>query len=54
MGARRGGRGRDGRHTAVTMLASRPRIAVIVFPGTWSERDFAHVATEVLGWEATA
>jgi phosphoribosylformylglycinamidine synthase subunit PurQ / glutaminase len=35
------------------MVASRPRIAVIVFPGTWSERDFAHVATEVLGWEAT-
>jgi phosphoribosylformylglycinamidine synthase len=28
-----------------------PRIAVVVFPGTWSERDFAHVAG-VLGWEA--
>lgn len=28
-----------------------PRIAVVVFPGTWSERDFAHVAGE-LGWEA--
>ena len=30
---------------------SRPRIAVVVFPGTWSERDFAHVAG-LLGWEA--
>jgi phosphoribosylformylglycinamidine synthase len=29
-----------------------PRIAVIVFPGTWSERDFVHVAG-VLGWRAT-
>ena len=28
-----------------------PRISVVVFPGTWSERDFAHVAGE-LGWEA--
>jgi phosphoribosylformylglycinamidine synthase I len=36
----------------VTLLAGRPRVAVAVFPGTWSERDFAHVATEVLGWEA--
>jgi phosphoribosylformylglycinamidine synthase I len=35
----------------VTVVAARPRIAVIVFPGTWSERDFAHVASEVLGWE---
>jgi phosphoribosylformylglycinamidine synthase len=25
---------------------------VAVFPGTWSERDFARVATEVLGWKA--
>jgi phosphoribosylformylglycinamidine synthase len=25
---------------------------VAVFPGTWSERDFAHVAESVLGWEA--
>lgn len=33
-------------------VAARPRIAVIVFPGTWSERDFAHVAERVLGWEA--
>ena len=30
---------------------TRPRVAVVVFPGTWSERDFAHVASEVLGWE---
>jgi phosphoribosylformylglycinamidine synthase I len=29
-----------------------PRIAVVVFPGTWSERDFVHVAG-VLGWQAT-
>ena len=36
----------------MTLLAGRPRVAVAVFPGTWSERDFAHVATEVLGWEA--
>lgn len=36
----------------MTLAAVRPRIAVAVFPGTWSERDFAHVATEVLGWEA--
>jgi len=28
-----------------------PDIAVVVFPGTWSERDFQHVAG-VLGWEA--
>ena len=28
-----------------------PRLAVVVFPGTWSERDFAHVAGAVLGWE---
>jgi phosphoribosylformylglycinamidine synthase len=26
-------------------------VAVIVFPGTWSERDFAHAAG-LLGWEA--
>ncbi|MGH2429493.1 MAG: phosphoribosylformylglycinamidine synthase subunit PurQ [Candidatus Limnocylindria bacterium] len=36
----------------MTLLSRRPRIAVAVFPGTWSERDFAHVATSVLGWEA--
>jgi phosphoribosylformylglycinamidine synthase subunit PurQ / glutaminase len=35
----------------VTLLARRPRVTVAVFPGTWSERDFAHVATAVLGWE---
>jgi phosphoribosylformylglycinamidine synthase I len=35
----------------MTLVAARPRIAVVVFPGTWSERDFAHVASEVLGWE---
>jgi len=28
-----------------------PRVAVVVFPGTWSDRDFAHAA-ELLGWEA--
>jgi phosphoribosylformylglycinamidine synthase len=33
------------------MVTTRPRVAVVVFPGTWSERDFAHVAAEVLGWE---
>lgn len=27
-------------------------MAVVVFPGTWSERDFAHVAESVLGWRA--
>ena len=36
----------------MTLVAARPRIAVVVFPGTWSERDFAHVAEAVLGWEA--
>jgi phosphoribosylformylglycinamidine synthase len=36
----------------VTVVRSRPIVAVAVFPGTWSERDFAHVASEVLGWEA--
>jgi len=36
----------------VTLVAARPRIAVAVFPGTWSERDFVHVAESVLGWEA--
>ena len=29
-----------------------PRVAVAVFPGTWSERDFAHVMGSVLGWDA--
>ena len=32
-------------------VAHVPRVTVAVFPGTWSERDFAHVATEVLGWD---
>jgi phosphoribosylformylglycinamidine synthase I len=36
----------------MTLARARPRVAVAVFPGTWSERDFAHVAGEVLGWEA--
>jgi phosphoribosylformylglycinamidine synthase subunit PurQ / glutaminase len=36
----------------MTLIARRPRIAVVVFPGTWSERDFAHVAESVLDWEA--
>jgi phosphoribosylformylglycinamidine synthase subunit PurQ / glutaminase len=35
----------------MTRLGGGPRLAVVVFPGTWSERDFVHVA-EVLGWEA--
>jgi phosphoribosylformylglycinamidine synthase len=35
----------------VTVIAGRPRVAVAVFPGTWSDRDFAHVAGSVLGWE---
>jgi len=30
---------------------SAPHVAIVVFPGTWSERDFAHVAG-LLGWEA--
>jgi phosphoribosylformylglycinamidine synthase len=33
-------------------VSAAPRIAIIVFPGTWSERDFVHVAG-VLGWQAT-
>lgn len=37
----------------MTLLVRRPRVAVAVFPGTWSERDFQHVAESVLGWEAT-
>ena len=36
----------------MTLTARRPRVAVAVFPGTWSDRDFFHVATAVLGWEA--
>jgi phosphoribosylformylglycinamidine synthase subunit PurQ / glutaminase len=36
----------------VSLVAARPRVAVAVFPGTWSERDFLHVAESVLGWQA--
>ncbi len=36
----------------MTIVAARPHVAVVVFPGTWSERDFVHVAEAVLGWEA--
>ncbi|HEX2844205.1 MAG TPA: phosphoribosylformylglycinamidine synthase subunit PurQ [Candidatus Limnocylindria bacterium] len=36
----------------MTAVIARPRVAVVVFPGTWSERDFAHVASDVLGWES--
>jgi phosphoribosylformylglycinamidine synthase len=32
-------------------MIHRPRVTVAVFPGTWSDRDFA-AAAEVLGWEA--
>jgi len=35
----------------VTIVGHRPRVAVVVFPGTWSERDFIHVAADVLDWE---
>ena len=28
-----------------------PRVAIIVFPGTWSDRDFLDVAP-LVGWEA--
>jgi phosphoribosylformylglycinamidine synthase len=31
-------------------MSRRPRVAVAVFPGTWSERDFADLA-EPLGWD---
>jgi phosphoribosylformylglycinamidine synthase subunit PurQ / glutaminase len=33
-------------------IGRRPRVAIAVFPGTWSDRDFVHVAESVLGWEA--
>ncbi len=36
----------------MTGAARAPRVAIAVFPGTWSERDFAHVVESVLGWEA--
>jgi phosphoribosylformylglycinamidine synthase subunit PurQ / glutaminase len=32
-------------------VSRSPRVAVLVFPGTWSDRDFAHVSG-LLGWEA--
>jgi phosphoribosylformylglycinamidine synthase I len=32
-------------------VSRSPRVAVLVFPGTWSDRDFGHVAG-LLGWEA--
>ena len=32
-------------------MSGGPRVAVIVFPGTWSERDFIHVAP-LVGWDA--
>ena len=32
-------------------IAAAPQVAVVVFPGTWSERDFADVA-DALGWQA--
>jgi phosphoribosylformylglycinamidine synthase len=36
-----------------TAAVAKPRVAVAVFPGTWSERDFLHVAS-LLGWDARA
>ena len=36
----------------MTLAARKPRVAVAVFPGTWSERDFVHVLEAVLGWQA--
>jgi phosphoribosylformylglycinamidine synthase I len=32
-------------------ISAAPRIVVVVFPGTWSERDFVDVA-DALGWQA--
>jgi phosphoribosylformylglycinamidine synthase subunit PurQ / glutaminase len=32
-------------------MSRGPRVAVVVFPGTWSERDFVQAA-DLLGWEA--
>ena len=32
-------------------IAAAPQIVVVVFPGTWSERDFVDVA-KALGWQA--
>ena len=31
-------------------MSRAPRVAVLVFPGTWSDRDFAHVAG-LVGWD---
>ena len=31
-------------------MSRAPRVSVLVFPGTWSERDFAHVGG-LLGWD---
>jgi phosphoribosylformylglycinamidine synthase subunit PurQ / glutaminase len=36
----------------VSLVATSPTVAIVVFPGTWSERDFAHVAESVLDWQA--
>ncbi len=36
----------------MTLVAGRPRIGVVAFPGTWSDRDFVYVAETVLGWDA--
>jgi phosphoribosylformylglycinamidine synthase len=36
----------------VTLVVdAKPCVSVVVFPGTWSERDFLHVAGSVLGWD---
>ena len=35
------------------MTGTEPRIGVVVFPGTWSERDFLDVAAS-LDWDSTA
>ncbi|HEX6128487.1 MAG TPA: phosphoribosylformylglycinamidine synthase subunit PurQ, partial [Candidatus Limnocylindria bacterium] len=32
-------------------MSRDPRVAVVVFPGTWSERDFMDVAPSI-GWDA--
>ena len=32
-------------------MSRSPRVAVLVFPGTWSDRDFAHAAG-LVGWDA--
>lgn len=31
-------------------MSRAPRVAVLVFPGTWSDRDFVHAAA-LLGWQ---